>query len=350
MDSSGKIGIAVIGFGYWGPNVVRNFSAIDGATVAYVCDLNDERLRKAKRLFPFLRTTSKVEEVLSDRSIDLIAIATPVSSHYPLAMLALAAGKHVFVEKPLASSSQLAGEIVSFAAKRELKVFVDHTFIFTPAVRKVREVFARGDLGRPLYYDSVRINLGIFQHDVNVVWDLVTHDLAILDYVLDGQLPQTVSCTGVAHFGNDLADLAYVTLKYRDDFIAHIHVNWLAPVKIRQVLLCGDKRMLIYDDNSAAEKIRVYDSGVEVSRAEDLYRVLVQYRTGDMHSPRLDNAEALELEAENVIDSLRGLATPFSGGDMGLRVVTILEAADESLKAGGQPVALENPDELVRAR
>jgi len=350
MDPAGKINVAVIGFGYWGPNVVRNFSAVDGATVSHVCDLSQERLRRAKRLFPFLTVTDSIEEVLSNPTIDLIAVATPVTSHYELGMRALSAGKHAFIEKPLASSSKQAGELVAHAKRSDLKLFVDHTFVFTPAVRKMREIYSRGELGRPLYYDSVRINLGIFQHDVNVVWDLVVHDLAILDHVFEGRLPQTVACTGAAHFGNHLADLAYVTLKYDDDFIAHIHVNWLAPVKVRQVLLCGDKRMLIYDDNSAAEKIKVYDSGVEVARAEDVYRLLVQYRAGDMYSPRLDNSEALELEAENVIDSIRGLAQPVCGGEVGLRVVSILEAADESLRLGGQAVKLKTSTEIAKAR
>ncbi len=340
MDSAGNIAVAVVGLGYWGPNLVRNFSLAEGAVVSHVCDLSEERLARAARTFPYVKTTRFFDDVLGDPTVDLVAVATPVRTHYRLATGALQAGKHIFVEKPLACSTSEGQDILATAERHHREVFVDHTFVFTPAVQKMRELLVRGDLGRPLYYDSVRVNLGLFQQDVNVVWDLVTHDIAILDFLLDGRMPNSATCTGVAHFGRQHADLAYLTLKYDDDFIAHINVNWLAPVKIRQILLCGDRRMLVYDDNSASEKIKVYDSGVDVQCTEDLYQMLVQYRMGDMHAPRLDTDEALFYEVRNVIDTLRGVAKAVCDGNVGVRVVSILEAADASLQLGGERLSV----------
>lgn len=335
-----EIHVAVVGFGYWGPNIARNVLTVDHVVVSTICDASKDRLAKATRLFPASTVTTRFEDVLSDERIDLVVLATPAATHFPLAMQALDSGKHVLIEKPLATDQALARQILAKAAAVGRTVFVDHTFVFTPAVKKMYEIFNKGDLGQPLYYDSVRVNLGIFRHDVNVIWDLATHDLAILDYLFDGRLPMSVSCTGVAHFKGGQADLAHLTLKYDDSFIAHIHVNWLAPVKVRQVLFCGDKQMLIYDDNSAIEKIKVYDSGVDINHVEDVYKMLVQYRTGDMHAPRLDNGEALHCEIQNVVDALRGLAEPVCTGDAGLRVLQVLEAADQSFKQGGTPIRL----------
>ena len=340
MGSQQIVNVGVVGFGYWGPHVVRNFLSVEGVNVAYICDLDPDRLAKAARAYPRSVTTPRLNDVLDDPTVDLVAIATPVTSHHRLAIAALESGKHIFVEKPLTTSAALAHEIVACAHRCNRQIFVDHTFVFTPAVRRMREVCASGELGRPLYYDSTRVNLGIFQHDVNVIWDLVTHDVAILDFLLDGQLPLSASCTGMAHFGAEHADLAYLTLQYESDFIAHINVNWLAPVKIRQVLLCGDQKMLVYDDNSASEKIKIYDSGVSLKRREDLYEMLVQYRLGDMRAPRLDASEALTVECQNLVDALRGNAEPVCDGMAGLRVVSVLEAANKSLKLGGQPVSL----------
>jgi predicted dehydrogenase len=341
MQSSKPISVAVVGYGYWGPNLVRNLNKIEDAHVAYICDADDKRLARARRHHSNVPLTAALDDVLSDPSVQLVALATPVSTHYPLAMQALHAGKHVLIEKPLALGRDMSEKILQAAAEANKQVFVDHTFVFTPAVNKMREVFEKGDLGSLLYYDSVRINLGIFRHDVNVVWDLATHDLAILDFVLRGKVPRWVSCTGMAHFGGAVADLAYLTLKYDNDFMAHIHVNWLAPVKVRQVLLCGDRQMLIYDDNSASEKIKIYNSGVEMTKVEDIYRALVQYRTGDMSAPHIGSSEALELELENVIACLKGRAVPVCDGESGLRVVTVLEAADASLKLGGRPIEIQ---------
>ncbi|MBV8172585.1 MAG: Gfo/Idh/MocA family oxidoreductase [Candidatus Eremiobacteraeota bacterium] len=342
VNGRASLNVALVGYGYWGPNVARNFSQIDGARISYICDLDDDRRARARQSFPYAVVTRDIEQLLADQSVDLVAIATPVSTHHPLAMRALTAGKHILVEKPLANSTKAALEICAFARHQKLRVFVDHTFVFTPAVRKMKEIYLSGELGTALYYDSTRVNLGIFQHDVNVIWDLVTHDLAILDYLLDGRKPRSASCTGMAHLGNRHADLAYLTLRYDHDFIAHINVNWLAPMKVRQVLLCGDRRMLVYDDNSASEKIKIYDSGVSIRQVEELYETLVQYRLGDMYAPRLETTEALTLEARNIIDALHGHDALVCDGDAGARVVSILEAANYSLRLNGQPVELES--------
>ncbi|MDQ6824201.1 MAG: Gfo/Idh/MocA family oxidoreductase [Candidatus Eremiobacteraeota bacterium] len=335
MKPGNPVQFAVVGFGYWGPHLVRNISLTEGGIVSYVCDLDESRLRETARRFPGVTTTQRLEDILDDAAVDIVAIATPVHSHYGLAIKALQARKHVLIEKPLAASSEEAVDILATANRWGRKVFVDHTFVFTPAVRKLRELLVRNELGRPLYYDSIRINLGIFQHDVNVVWDLVTHDIAILDFLLEGRMPVSASCTGAAHFGAKHADLAYLTLTYDDDFIAHINVNWLAPVKVRQVLLCGDRRMVVYDDNSASEKLKVYDSGVDVKHAQDLYEMLVQYRVGDMHAPRLETAEALSYEIRNIVETLQNKTVAVADGEAGLRVVSVLEAADESLSRSG---------------
>jgi predicted dehydrogenase len=344
MSLSKNVHFAVVGFGYWGPHLVRNISLTEGAVVTHVCDLNESRLRDAARRFPSVKTAKQLDEILDDPVVDIVAIATPVHSHGDLALKALHAKKHVLVEKPLAASTGEAYNIVMVAAQHNRKVFVDHTFVFTPAVQKIRDLLLRNELGRPLYYDSVRINLGIFQHDVNVVWDLVTHDIAILDFLLQGRMPVSASCTGASHFGARHADLAYLTLLYDNDFIAHINVNWLAPVKIRQVLLCGDRKMVVYDDNSASEKLKVYDSGVTFEHAEDLYQMLVQYRVGDMYAPRLETSEALSLEILNVVKTLRDEAEPVADGEAGLRVVSVLEAADRSLRLSGVAVSVKRYD------
>jgi predicted dehydrogenase len=348
MTETGTISIAVVGFGYWGPHLVRNIALAEGAVVSHICDLSEERLREASRRFPGPKLTRRLEDVLEDNTVDVVAIATPVNTHYRLAIKALQASKHVLIEKPLATSSREAADILMTASRSGRQVFVDHTFVFTPAVQKIRELLLGDELGQLLYYDSVRINLGIFQHDVNVVWDLITHDIAILDFLLQGRMPVSASCTGAAHFGGRHADLAYLTLAYDDDFIAHINVNWLAPVKIRQVLLCGDRRMVVYDDNSASEKLKIYDSGVSIEHEEDLYQMLVQYRAGDMHAPRLETAEALSFEIKNVIETLQKKATAIADGEAGLRVVSILEAANVSLRLAGVAVPIKLADPAAR--
>jgi predicted dehydrogenase len=342
MKSGTPVGIGVVGYGYWGPNLVRNFMALSAekARVKVVCDSRADRLEAVTRIYPSVAVTTEYERLLDDPDVTMVAIATPVSSHYSLAERALRAGKHVLVEKPLTASTNEAESLVKLAAEAGRKLFVDHTFVFTPAVRKMRELIDDGVLGNTLYYDSTRINLGIFQHDVDVVWDLVPHDLSILDYLLSGKMPVSVSCTGIAHYG-ELADLAYVTLDYADGFIAHINVNWLAPVKIRQILLCGDRQMVVYDEHTVQEKVRIYDRGVSVKTSEDLYERLVQYRDGDMFAPKLAGTEALKTEVENVVDTILGSAEAVVDGHAGLRVVRILDAATRSMKEKGRPVEIE---------
>jgi predicted dehydrogenase len=335
------IGVGIVGYGYWGPNLLRNFVVLPSmrAQVRVVCDSRQERLAAAARLYPAVDVTTDYDALLARPEVDLVAIATPVSSHFDLAQRAFRAGKHVLVEKPLAASVAEASELVALAKQTGKFFFVDHTFVFTSAVRKMRELVDAGNMGRMLYYDSTRINLGIFQHDVDVVWDLVPHDLSILDYVLGGAMPTSVSCTGIAHYG-ELADLAYVTLYYPDGFIAHINVNWLAPVKIRQILLCGDKQMMVYDEHTVQEKVRIYDRGVSVRSSEDLYQKLVEYRDGDMFAPKLPNVEALAAEVENIVSTINGETSAVIDGAAGLRVVRILEAATRSMNGNGMPVEL----------
>lgn len=330
------IRVGVVGYGYWGPNLVRNFSETPGATVAAVCDLNAERLGRVKVRHPGVRVMSGFDELLSDKSIDAVVIATPVRTHFDLAMQALRNGKHVLVEKPLVDSSARAKRLIDEARKRRRILMVDHTFVYTGAVRKIRELVTSRELGRLYYYDSVRINLGLFQHDVNVLWDLAVHDLAIMDYVL-GESPTTVSATGLAHVKGRPENIAYLTCYFENGLIAHFHVNWLAPVKIRQTLIGGDKKMIVYDDLEPDEKIRVYDRGVEITK-QNVYDVLVSYRTGDAWLPKLDRTEALSVEAAHFIECIAKNKQPLTGGDAGLRVVRILEAANRSLAGKGRPV------------
>jgi predicted dehydrogenase len=337
MNADGRIVVGVIGYGYWGPNLVRNFMGTKGACVRYVSDLSAKRLEDAKQLYPSVTTVEDPEVVLADPEVDLAVIATPPSTHADLATRALNAGKHAFVEKPLASSAEEADSICTTARRAGRHVFVDHTFVFTPAVRKMCSLAHEQYLGRLLYYDSTRINLGLFQRDVDVIWDLLPHDLSILDYLLHGKMPSSVSCVGAAHYITDHSELAYVSLRYPDGFLAHIHVNWIAPVKIRQILLGGDQRMLVYDDINPSEKIKVYDRGVNVN-GEDRYTRLVQYRDGDMLAPKIENAEALTIEARHVINVIKGEEEPIVPGASGARVVRLLEAASASLLAGGRQV------------
>lgn len=337
MTPDGKIVIAIVGYGYWGPNLVRNFMGTKGACVRYVSDLSASRREAASQLYPSVTTVETIEPVLADPGVDLVVVATPPSTHAEIAIRALEAGKHVLVEKPLAVSAEEADRICEVARRVNRRVFVDHTFVFTPAVRKMCSLAHDNYLGRLLYYDSTRINLGLFQRDVDVIWDLLPHDLSILDYLLGGKMPTAVSCVGAAHYVTDQSELAYVSLRYADGFLAHIHVNWIAPVKIRQILLGGDQRMLVYDDINPSEKIKVYDRGVDVN-GEDRYKRLVQYRDGDMLAPKIENAEALTIEARHIINVLQGQEDPIVPGSAGARVVRLLEAASASLVAGGRQI------------
>ena len=333
--------VGVIGYGYWGPNLVRNFMACPGSSVVAVSDLVEDRLLPLRKLYPNLRTTNNSTDVISDPSIDAIVIATPVTSHYDLAIAALRAGKHVLVEKPLASNSEQAVRLIDEASSRDLVLMVDHTFVYTDAVRKVRELIASGTLGEIYYYDAVRVNLGLFQHDVNVIWDLAIHDLSIMDSVLPTK-PIAISATGISHVPGQPENVAYITLFFPDRQIAHIHVNWLTPVKVRHTLIGGSEKMILYDDLEPSEKLKVYDKGITVTRGpEDVYKMLVSYRSGDMWAPRLDNSEALQTEARHFIDCVQNKRPPETDGPSGLRMVKMIEAAERSLRKRGELVELD---------
>ncbi|WP_129631009.1 Gfo/Idh/MocA family protein [Candidatus Oscillochloris fontis] len=334
------LGIGVIGYGYWGPNLVRNFSQARGAQVVAVCDQREERRALVEKLYPAVTTYADVDAMLSSPQVHAVAVATPVSSHFPLAMRALEAGKHVFVEKPFAATVAEGEQLVAEAARRNLTLMVDHTFIYTSSVRKIKELIENGSLGDLYYYDSVRVNLGLFQSDVSVLWDLAVHDLSIMDFLI-GRSPQMVAATGMAHVPGRPENMAYLTCFFEQSLIAHFHVNWLAPVKIRQTLIGGSEKMIVYDDMEMSEKVKIYDKGIIVSHEEDeIYQRHVGYRTGDMWAPRLDNIEALKIEAEHFVECIHSGATPLSSGAAGLRVVRILEAASRSMANHGQPVAI----------
>ncbi len=332
------IRIGVIGYGYWGANIVRNFNSIEGGKVVSICDTNGEALRKAQRLFPGVQVTSDCREVACSPDVDAVAVVTPVSTHYELARIALMNGKHLFVEKPFTANARQAEELVELADQKKRLVMVDHTFLFTGAVRKIKHFIDDDTLGKLYYFDSVRVNLGLFQHDVNVVWDLAPHDLAIMDYLINKEAVALVA-TGEAHF-NSLEDVAYVTIYFSDKMIAHLNVNWLSPVKVRTTLIGGGKKMLVWNDLDADEKIRIYDKGVEVNNTEGIYDLLVSYRSGDMWVPKVDQVEALKLEAQYFVDCINNDTPPINDGKTGLRVVRMLEAADRSLKKKGEMVYL----------
>lgn len=330
------IRIGVIGYGYWGPNLVRNFMELQGSTVVAVCDLRPERLIHLQSRYPSIKTISNCQELFADPGIDAIVIATPVSSHYGLALAALSADKHVLVEKPLAANSVQALQLIEEASRRQRILMVDHTFVYTGAVRKIRDLIAGNALGDIYYYDAVRVNLGLFQHDVNVIWDLAIHDLSIIDYVLPSRA-LAVSATGISNLPGQPENVAYITLFFGNPQIAHVHVNWLTPVKVRHTLIGGSEKMILYDDLEPSEKVKIYDKGVTVSQsAEAVYEMLVSYRSGDMWAPRLDTTEALQTEALHFIDCIENNSQPETDGHAGLRLVRIVEAAERSLHARGQ--------------
>ena len=337
------IRVGVIGYGYWGPNLVRNFGESPGARVACVSDLRPERLAQVKARYPAVKVTTSHRELIEEPEVDAVAIATPVFTHFDLAMQALKAGKHVFVEKPLASTGEQVQKLIDAAHQADRILMVDHTFVYTGAVRKIRELVDSGKLGDIYYYDSTRVNLGLFQHDIDVIWDLAVHDLSIMDYVIPAR-PVAVSATGLSHVLGGKENIAFLTLFFPSSMIAHIHVNWLAPVKIRRTLIGASKQMIVYDDLEQSEKIKIYDSGITLNRqqdpAEKIYEVLVGYRTGDMLSPRLDMKEALGVEAAHFVHCIKERKQPTSDGQAGLRVVQILEAATQSMRRRGVPVDL----------
>ena len=333
------ISIGVIGYGYWGPNIVRNFHGVDQCRVKTVCDLNPKSLERARKAFPGLELTSNSDDILTSPEIDAVAVITPVAAHYPLAKKALENGKHIFVEKPFTQTSAQAQELIELAEKKRLKIMVDHTFLFTAAVRKIKELIDSDVLGTLYYYDSVRVNLGLFQSDVNVVWDLAPHDLSIMQYLVHRK-PQALVATGEHHV-NGKEDVAYLTLYFSDNVIAHFNVNWLSPVKVRTTLIGGEKKMIVWNDLEADEKIKIYDKGVNKKmNGEGVHELLVSYRMGDILAPRLEQVEALKVEAKYFLDCINNDTVPFNDGVAGLQVVRMLEAADASLAQRGGMVYL----------
>ena len=331
--------IGVIGCGYWGPNIVRNFSTANGSEVIMVCDMNQQSLKKIKKAYPQINVTDNIDELMKNPKVDAIAIATPVFTHHELAKKALEAGKSVFMEKPFTYTVAEAEDLIELAAKKHLKLMVDHTFLYTGSVRKIRQLIDDDVLGKIYYFDSSRVNLGLFQHDVNVVWDLAPHDISIMDHVID-EKPQAVIATGVGHFGRGLEDIAYLTYYYDNNIIAHINVNWLSPVKVRTTLIGGEKKMLVWNDIEPDEKIKVYDKGVQIHTKEGKYNLLVDYRWGDMWAPKVEQTEALKLIAEKFVDYVRNGGTIVNDGIAGLNNVKMLEAASKSLYNKGTMVYL----------
>ncbi|HVO59392.1 MAG TPA: Gfo/Idh/MocA family oxidoreductase [Terriglobales bacterium] len=328
------IRVGVIGYGYWGPNIVRNFNIGDSAQVVVVCDQRPEALQRARQNHPQIAITRNAAELSESPSVDVVAVVTPVWTHFDFANAALRNGKHVFVEKPFTFTSQQAEELVNLAEQKHLHIMVDHTFLFTGAVKKIRQLVVDGTLGNLYYYDSMRVNLGLFQHDVNVIWDLAPHDLSIMDHIIQKK-PMGVVATAERHF-NGLEDIAFLTFYFPDNIIAHVNVNWLSPVKVRTTLIGGQKKMLVWNDLEADEKIRIYDKGVE--RIEDnqgIYDVLVKYRTGDMWAPQIEHTEALKKELEYFVSCLEDNRSPINDGRAGWRVVSMLEAANQSVKKKG---------------
>ena len=322
-----------LGYGYWGPNVVRNLASLDGSHVVAIADVNSAARIRAQKAYPGVTVTASTSDVISSAEIDAIAIVTPVWTHYELVKAALENGKHVFVEKPFTSNAAQGEELINLALKKNLTIMVDHTFLFTGAVRKIAQLPNEGTLGNLYYYDSTRVNLGLFQHDINVLWDLAPHDLSIMDHLITSS-PEAIVATGQTHL-NGHEDIAFMTLYFPQNVIAHINVNWLSPVKVRTTLIGGEKRMLVWNDLEADEKVRVYDKGVDITSREGVYEQLVNYRTGDMWAPQLEQIEALRKELTYFVECIVQGQQPFNDGNAGLRVVRMLEAASESLKERG---------------
>jgi predicted dehydrogenase len=328
----------VIGYGYWGPNVVRNLQTLEGAQVVAVCDKSSAARRRVHKNYPSIYVTADASELMSSPDIDAVAVVTPVWTHFELAKESLDNGKHVFVEKPFTSNVAQAEKLIELAQQKNLKIMVDHTFLFTGAVKKIKQLLQEGSLGKLYYYDSTRVNLGLFQHDVNVIWDLAPHDLSIMDYLIE-RSPEALVATGQTHL-NGFEDVAFITLYFPEQVIAHVNVNWLSPVKVRTTLIGGEKKMLVWNDLEADEKVKIYDKGVNITNREGLYELLVNYRSGDMWAPQLEQVEALRQELAYFVDCISHDRTPFNDGAAGLRVVRMLEAANESLSKRGALVYL----------
>jgi predicted dehydrogenase len=337
-SSAADLQFGVIGHGYWGPNVARNIRGMENCSLAAICDKDPARLRGARESYPRAELTTDCRELLTSTRLDAIAVITPVWTHFELAKAALQNGKHVFVEKPFTATTQQAEELIELAARNRLQIMVDHTFIYTGAVKKIRQLVDDGTLGDLYYYDSMRVNLGLFQHDINVAWDLAPHDLSIMDYLITKK-PEAIVATGEKHLNGNV-DVAFITIYFPGKVIAHINVNWMSPVKIRTTLIGGEKRMLVWNDLEVDEKIKVYDKGVQMKNGNDIYELLVSYRSGDMYAPKVEQTEALKVELTEFVDCIVKNRTPINDGKAGWRVVKMLEAVDQSLTERGKIVSL----------
>lgn len=331
--------VGVIGFGYWGPNIVRNFAARENAEVVAICDVAQDARTRAAKAYRDIRIVTDPKEITRSTEIDAVAVVSPVSTHFELARDALENGKHVFVEKPMTATKDEAMRLLEIAEREDLLIMVDHTFLFTEAVRYIKKMVEEKELGDLYYYDSTRVNLGLFQHDINVVWDLAPHDFSIIDHLMDSA-PVALTAHGMDHFGTGFENVAYITLYFEDNVIAHLNVNWLSPVKVRQTLIGGEKKMLVWNDLQSDEKIKIYDKGVEVESKRGEYELLVNYRSGDMWSPRLEQTEALQVETAYFLECIENGEQPFNDGASGLRVVELLGASTQSLENDGRMVEL----------
>lgn len=332
------IKVGLMGYGYWGPNLARNFAESDGTAVVAVCDAREQRLEAARRRYPGIRTSTDARDLIQDPGVDAVAIATPVKSHFDLAWQALLEGKHVLLEKPMTSTTEEAMRLIDLAQRRKLVLMVDHTFVYTGAVRKIRQVVQSVEFGELYYYDSVRVNLGLFQYDVNVLWDLAVHDISIMNYVLPEQ-PVAVSAMGASHVPGGNEDIAYMTFLFNNNLISHCHVNWLAPVKVRRTLIGGSRKMIFYDDVEPSEKVKVYENGIDIANnSESIYKMLVSYRSGDVWVPHLDQTEALKSVVAEFRRCVETGGTPMTDGLAGLSTVRLLEAASHSVRNRGAVV------------
>ncbi len=335
-----KLNIAAIGCGYWGPNLVRNFAALNNCCVKTVCDADPNRLDYIKSLYPEIMTATDVDAVIDDRSIDAVAIATPVKTHHPIAKLCLQAGKHVFIEKPMAASTEDCKDLIDIAEAKSLTLMVGHTFIYTSTIRKIKELIQSGDIGDVMYISSRRLNLGLFQKDINVAWDLAPHDISIILYLLE-QEPISINCQGKAHLSPEIEDVTSMTLNFANGSFAVIQSSWIDPRKVREMTIVGTKKMILFDDTEPLEKVKVFDKRVEVPPHYDTFAEFhYSYHYGDIYTPYIKQVEPLRVECQHFIDCIMSGKKSDSSGEEGMKVVRILEKATHSLKNGGGKVEL----------
>ncbi len=334
------IRIGLIGYGYWGPNLARNFHNNPNTQLLSICDFSHDRLKAAAKIYPYIDFLDNVDDFFKDNRLDAVAIATPVSTHFSLAQRAIETGRHVWLEKPMVEKVEQAEKLIELATQKNKRLMLDHTFIYTGAVRKIKELVSQGEIGDLIYYDSTRVNLGLFQHDVDVIWDLAPHDISIMDYLMPFK-KLAVSATGANFYGNGMVPKAVLTVFMEGNRVGHINVSWVSPVKIRQTLIGGTNKMILYDDNQPSEKIRVYDKGVDIiTDKEELYKIKVQYRVGDMWAPKIENHEALSVATQHFVDCIENEKEPETGGLAGLEAVKILAASKKSLELQGAPVEI----------